>query len=58
MRALFHILTPEQKEMRVNCCRDFVEMTDKDPDFIKAILMMRHGISYTIRKQRDSRLHG
>jgi len=38
VRALFHILTPEQKEMRVNCCRDFVEMTDKDPDFIKAIV--------------------
>jgi len=36
-RFVPHFLTPEQKEMRVNCCRDFVEMADKDPDFIKII---------------------
>ena len=37
-RFVPYFLTPEQKEMHVNCCRDFVETADKDPDFIKTIV--------------------
>ncbi|KAG5336861.1 GVQW3 protein, partial [Acromyrmex charruanus] len=48
-----HFLTPEQKEMRVNCCRDFVETADKDPDFIKTIVT-RHGVSCTQTKRQSS----
>lgn len=35
---VLHCLIPEQKEMRVNCCRDFVEITNSNPNFLNAVV--------------------
>lgn len=37
-RFVPHFLTPEQKERRVDCCRDFVETCDADPNFLSSIV--------------------
>jgi len=32
------ILTPEQKEHRVNCCADTLEKIENDPDFFQNVI--------------------
>lgn len=38
-------LTPVQKEALVNCCRDFVETANSDPNFLN-IVAMKHDASH------------
>jgi hypothetical protein len=36
-RFVPHFITPEQKQRRVDCCRDFFEICDADPNFLSSI---------------------
>jgi len=38
VRALFHTLTPEQKDRKIAACRDLIATPDSDPDFFKKIV--------------------
>ena len=49
------ILTPEQKEHRVNCCVDTLENIENDPDFFQnVILVTKLGFLNMIQRLRDN----
>jgi hypothetical protein len=37
-RFVPHSLTPEQKQKRINCCRDFIKFVEDDADILKRIV--------------------
>ena len=52
-------MTENQKQTRVDCCRDLTQTAQADPDFLKGtLLVMKHGSTSMIQNQGNSRWNG